>query len=288
MIDGKTFSVAFDRKSGQMVSYIMHGKQVIRKGPEINFWRAPTDNDFGNNMSKISAVWRKAGEHRILENFTEDTVGDAAVWVMTEFRLPDVRSRCQLIYTILGSGDVIVQTNFTTNEAKLPETPRFGVTMILPEEFEQMAFYGRGPEENYCDRNTASNVGVYTSTVTDQFFPYVSPQETGNKTDVRWAAFTNNEGVGLMAAGMPMLSLSALHHSIEDLTHLNLDLKQRGVGGDDSWWSKPHSQYSLLAHDYSFALRLHPLQPGDDPMLLSKLTFDIPTIDQSTHAEGKH
>ena len=304
-IDGTMFTVGFNRKSGQLISYIFRGEHLIEQGPEMNFWRAPTDNDFGNDMPKISGSWRKAGEHRTLESFAANRLSNAAIRVTTDFNLPDIRSHCRLVYTILGSGDVIVESNFKTNETKLPEMPRFGVTMTLPKEFERMKFYGRGPQENYCDRNTAADVGVYASTVGEQFFPYVSPQETGNKTDVRWVAFTNDGGVGLMAVGMPSLSFSALHHSVEDLTqeirgsrhpvdlpkredvYLNLDLKQRGVGGDDSWWSKPHTQYCLLAHDYSFAFRLHPLQQGDDPMSLSKVQFDIPTIVQTTSVEGR-
>jgi beta-galactosidase len=291
---GKTVSVVFDKKTGELANYFIDGKQLIQKGPAFNFWRAPTDNDFGNDMPKVSGIWRKAGEHRVLEKIDWTRINDQTARVTVDYAQPDIRSHCRLIYTIFGSGDVIVQGVFTTNNATLPEMPRFGVSMILPKEFEQLAFYGRGPQENYSDRKTASDVGVYASTVVGQFFPYVSPQETGNKTDVRWAAFRDNDGVGLLAVGMPTLNFSALHHSVEDLTqesrgsrhpfelpkreeiYLNIDLAQRGVGGDDSWWAKPHAQYCLLPQDYAFAFRLHPLKEGDDPMALSKVRFEIP------------
>lgn len=165
--------------------------------------------------------------------------------------------------------------------------------MVLPNGFEQMEFYGRGPQENYCDRNTAAHVGIYKSTVSEQYFPYVSPQENGNKTDIRWVAFTSNDGIGLMAVGMPLLSMSALHYTIEDLTQesrgsrhtidlkkrdevfLNLDLKQRGVGGDDSWGAKPHSQYCLAAKSYSYTFRLVPFSKNDNLMGISKIVYDI-------------
>jgi beta-galactosidase len=291
---GKAFSVVFDRKSGNIVSYVVNGNQLLNNGPAANFWRAPTDNDFGNGMNQSSAVWRKAGEHRTLEKLHRTRINDQTVQVTAEYALPDVRSHCRMTYTILGTGDLIIQDDFTTSAGDLPELPRFGLSMILPKEFEKISFCGRGPLENYSDRKSASDVGVYSSTVSEQFFPYVSPQESGNKTDVRWAAFTNDSGVGLLAVGMPLLNFSALHNSVEDLTqesrgtrhptdlpkreevYLNLDLAQRGVGGDDSWGARPHSQYCLYPGNYSFTVRLHPLQAGDDPLKLSKLKYEIP------------
>lgn len=290
---GNDFVISFDKSSGLVSSFMYQGKKLIEKGPEPNFWRPPTDNDFGNKMPKISGVWRKASDNRVLKNFAAKKLNDQTAKVSVEYNLPDVRSQFQIVYTIFGNGDVVVKNDFITDEAKLPEIPRFGMKMVLPKGFEQMEYFGRGPQENYCDRNTAAQVGVYKSTVNEQYFPYVSPQENGNKTDVRWAAFTNNEGIGLMAVGMPLLSMSALHYTIEDLTQdsrgskhtidlhklgevfLNLDWKQRGVGGDDSWWSKPHSQYCLLANSYSFEFRITPFKKGDNLMKLSKTKHKI-------------
>jgi beta-galactosidase len=290
---GKNFTIEFSKKSGLLSSYRYRGSQLILSGPEPNFWRAPTDNDFGNQMPKISGVWRRAGEHRVLKSFLLEKVSPREARVTVEFSLPDVRSAFRAVYDVLGSGDVIVTNSLLTSEPKLPELPRFGVTMTLPEGFEEMEYNGRGPQENYCDRKTAALVGVYRSTVSEQYFPYISPQETGTKTDVRWAAFRDSAGTGLMAVGMPLLSMSALHYTVEDLTQesrgtrhtidlvkrdfvtLNLDLKQRGVGGDDSWGAKPHSQYCLPGMSYSYAFRLSPLAKGDDPILVSKKTYAI-------------
>jgi len=176
-----------------------------------------------------------------------------------------------------------VRCDFAPGNVALPDLPRFGVTLNLPDALEGMEYFGRGPHENYCDRNTSALVGRYRSTVSEQYFPYVSPQENGNKTDVRWACFRSDRGEGLLVMGAPLLSMSALRYTVEDLTQetrgsmhtvdlkprefvtLNLDLKQRGVGGDDSWGATPHSEYCLLPTPYTFAFTLVPVNPGDEP-----------------------
>lgn len=290
-ISGDKFSISFDKRSGTISNYVFNSIKLIEKGPELNFWRPPTDNDFGNEMPKISGVWRKAGENRILCRFEVKKLSEHSVEIFVDYDLPDVKSKFNASYTILVNGEVTVKNDFITNEPKFPEIPRFGVKMVLPKGFEQLEYYGRGPQENYCDRNTAANVGIYSSTVKDQYFPYVSPQENGNKTDIRWMAF-RNEDIGLMVVGMPLLSISALHYAIEDLSqesrgskhtidlpkrdeiYVNIDLKQRGVGGDDSWWSKPHSQYCLLAQNYSYSFRFVPFSKNDNLMELSKKQFE--------------
>jgi beta-galactosidase len=292
-IQGQDFTIAIDKRVGSLISFLFKGTQLIEQGPAPNFWRPPTDNDFGNRMNEISAVWRKAGDDRVLRSFDVNQMSGGEIKVTALFDLPDVRSQFRAEYAVLGSGDVIVKNDFVTREASLPELPRFGVTMRLPKDFEAMAYLGRGPQENYCDRNTSALVGNYGSTVGDQYFPYVSPQENGNKTDVRWVAFTNERGVGLMAVGMPLLSTSALHYTVEDLTQesrgslhtidlkkrdfvaLNIDYKQRGVGGDDSWGAKPHAQYCLYAKSYTYQFRLRPFGRGEDPVKLSRQQFDL-------------
>jgi beta-galactosidase len=292
-IHGSDFTIVFDKRTGILTSYLYKGTQLIELGPAPNFWRPPTDNDFGNEMSEISAVWRTAGGNTVLRTFDVKQISGGEIEVKASFDLPDVRSQFRAQYTVLGSGDVIVKNDFVTTQGGLPEIPRFGVTMRLPKQFEAMEYFGRGPQENYCDRNTSALVGLYRSTVTDQYFPYISPQENGNKTDVRWVAFTGENGIGLMAVGMPSLSMSALHYTVEDLTQesrgtrhtidltkrdfvtLNLDYKQRGVGGDDSWGAKPHAQYCLYAKSYTYRFRLRPFARGEDPVELGRQQFDL-------------
>jgi hypothetical protein len=182
-----------------------------------------------------------------------------------------------------------VGNNMTLNYINLrtlrPELPRFGVRFALPGKFDNVAWYGRGPHENYIDRNTAAFVDLYESKVSEQYFPYVRPQENGYKTNVRWMTLTDDSGHGLLIDGMPLFSGSALHNSIEDYDqgskHNNrhttdikpqdkvfvaVDLGQMGVGGDNSWGALPHPQYLLPAGDYSFRFRLKPHHAGDvDP-----------------------
>jgi beta-galactosidase len=183
------------------------------------------------------------------------------------------------IYTVYGSGDVIVESSLKPSTAKLPNLPRFGMQTAIPGEFDTMTWYGRGPHETYWDRKTGGAVGIYSGTVEEQIHNYVRPQENSNKTDVRWAALTNNDNVGLVAVGMPLLSVSAWPYTMWDLENarhiheprrresitVNLDYKQMGVGGDNSWGARTHPEYTLPAgpYSYSFCLRPYTSSMGD-------------------------
>jgi beta-galactosidase len=166
------------------------------------------------------------------------------------------------------------------------------MTMTLPVEFDNMEWYGRGPHESYWDRKTGAAVGLYRGSVMEQYHPYVRPQENGNKTDTRWVALTNAQGIGLLAVGMPLLNVSAHHFTIEDfdpglekrqrhtfhlekqdLVTLNLDHRQMGVGGDTSWGARTHPEYTLPVRAYSYSMRLRPFSAPDRPMELSKERF---------------
>jgi beta-galactosidase len=159
----------------------------------------------------------------------------------------------------------------------------------MPERFGRMTWLGRGPHESYVDRKTSAAVGLYAGSVREQHYPYVRPQENANKVDVRWVALRDEEGYGLLAMGQPLLSVSAWQyelsdledvegtqrHSVDvrprDLITLNLDLRQMGVGGDNSWGAKPLAQYMIPAAEYGYRYRLVPLSPGDDPAELGRL-----------------
>jgi beta-galactosidase len=281
-LTGKEFRLLFDRSTGMMTSYRFRGTEILEQGIEPHFWRPPTDNDFGNNMPKTSGVWRRAGAERLLKGFAAEAVQKGAVRVRAEYALPTVSSSLVLTYVIAGNGEVRVREEFRTGRKDLPEMPRFGVKLRLKAPLESLEYFGRGPQENYCDRNSSALVGRYRSTVSEQYFPYISPQENGNRTDVRWMAFRDGAGQGLLVAGGPVVSLSALHYSPEDLTQESrgsrhtidltrrdfvsvcVDLKQRGVGGDDSWGASPHSQYCVLPVDQTFEFRLLPIGAGMD------------------------
>jgi beta-galactosidase len=202
-------------------------------------------------------------------------------------------------YTILGSADVIISNSFAKLSGSLPEIPRMGMQMQLPVEFANLKWYGRGPHENYVDRKTSADVGLYESTVADQYVPYIRPQENGYKTDTRWLSLTDDNGTGILVSGNPLFCFAALnniHDDFEspkgklsqyrkdaksanthtndvkprDLVNLNIDLGQMGVGGDDSWGAEIHKQYRLLGNKYEYSFRMRPVVKEDDVLKLAK------------------
>jgi beta-galactosidase len=296
-ISGEGFSVAFDLKQGVMNSLVLDGKELINdgKGPEPNFWRAPIDNDFGNGLQKRCAIWRKAGANRKLVASNVTKVSEKQIDVLLKFELPDLKGKTvakyESLYKVMADGSVIITNSYNTRK-NLPEIPRMGMNLQLKREFENMQWLGRGPQESYMDRKTGSRVSLYSGKVKDQYWAYIRPQENGNKTDVRWVALLNNEGAGVLASGMPLLNVSAHHNIIEDfesversngrlidgkninrhttdvkardLVSLNLDYKQMGVGGDNSWGARTHKEYLLEDKKYEYSIRLNLIRKGDD------------------------
>ena len=294
-IKGGDFSLTFSKKSGEISSFVFKDTPLIQGGPLPNFWRAPTDNDFGWNMPQRLKIWKEASARRTVDKVIAGRLSSREIRVEVESTVPAGESKCFTTFRVLGSGDIIVNHRFVPSPSDLPEMPRFGMKMTLPPEFENVTWYGRGPHENYWDRKTGAAVGVYSGKVMDLYHPYIRPQENGNRTDVRWLAVTNDQGLGLLAVGMPLLSFSA-HHFIDedfdpglekrqrhtyhlqkrDLTTLSLDYKQMGVGGDTSWGerARPHPEYRLPAKEYSYCFRLRPfLRKEETPMVLSKQMF---------------
>jgi beta-galactosidase len=194
-------------------------------------------------------------------------------------------------YILYGSGDIIISGEIDPGVAELPELPRFGMNFRIPAEFSRMKWYGRGPFENYWDRHTAAFVGVYESDINDLYFPYVRPQENGTRTDIRWMALTDVNGDGLLIAGMPLISASALpfttnqldytenefRHTVDlvpnDFIDLNIDYRQTGVGGNDSWGARPLPVYTLYSSNYNYSFRIRPINKNIDPMKISNVVF---------------
>jgi len=298
-IKGADFAVTFDLVKGGMNSLVLAGKEMLNegKGPEPDFWRAPTDNDFGNGHDKRCRVWRKAGDGRKLTGSKVTKISENQVNVELTFDIPGLEgetvAKYESVYKVYGDREIEVTNNFKAIAEKLPEIPRMGMNLQLAREYENMQWLGRGPQENYSDRNTGALVGLYDGKVKDQYWAYIRPQENGNKTDVRWVAFTNNDGNGLLSIGSPLLSVSAHHNLMEDfespvrtvgriydgkevvnrhisdvkernLVSVNLDYKQMGVGGDNSWGARTHPQYLLTDKEYSYSFRLKLVVKGDD------------------------
>ena len=228
-------------------------------------------------MHKEYAVWRHAGSSKLLRKANAAKDESDNVVVEFEYDLPSTGSRLFTTYRISGTGEIQVRNDFKSGGRELPLIPRIGMLMELPEGFEYIEWYGRGPMENYPDRKAAAFVDRYESTVTNQFVAYESPQENGYKTDTRRLKIMNSSGVGIEFIGVPLFNFSTLHFTPEDLTQEvrgamhNVDLKPRketvltidykimGVGGIDSWGARPLMKYSIVPKDFTFTFIMKPL-----------------------------
>jgi len=395
-VKGADFSLVLGKAEGVITSFQYAGRELVKKGPRLNLWRAPTDNDANTwGDQKMAIRWRAAGLDRLqhqVEKVEADQVEPQVVRIRVQSALApavtaippeqesEVRQRlvesaqrlaasldegtirtlcshldvdydglpgedkanelvahldrlgripeffeatykwgqdawkdvpqaarevlldlrnippeqffvsyyqggfdCESTYTIYGGGDVVIEAHVLPT-GKLPPLPRVGLQMCLPGEYNTFSWYGRGPHESYSDRKLGAQVGVYHGTVDDQYVPYITPQENGNKTDVRWVALTDEEGIGLLAVGMELLNVSAHHFTTEDLTQathtyelrrreditLNLDYKQSGLG-NASCGPGVLEQYLLEPQEIRYGVRLIPFsEKVASPMELSK------------------
>ncbi len=292
-IAGDRFVVSFDMRTGELSSIRYDGVEVVASGARPNFWRAPTDNDYGNDMPRRLGAWRAAGPDRVIENVSYRQNSDRDVIVDVVARLDPGASLLTTSYHVFGSGDIVMDLRFEPGAPDVPDLPRFGLSFTLPRRFDTMTWFGRGPHETYWDRRSGARVGRYEGSVLDQYHPYIRPQENGNKTDLRWVALTDEAGTGLLAVGLPRLDASAYpflnsdfdagdekrqRHTTDvtprDLVTLNLDYRQMGVGGDTSWGARTHPEYTLPAVSYSFRIRLRPFSSADaDVRTLSRERF---------------
>jgi len=272
-------SVNINKGSGLIGNYTANGHWYFASKPTPNFWRAPTDNDFGNDMGRKCNVWRAAGENTSVKNITVKEEDGKAV-VTANIYLKDVASDYQLVYTLTADGALTVNVSYKAGTNELPQLPRFGMIMSLYNSYNNFSYYGRGPWENYSDRNCSSQIGIYSSKVSDQYVPYTRPQENGYKTDLRWLTLTDKDGKGIRIEGLQPICASALQNWPEDFDaglskknrHINditpnrnevilsVDLAQRGVGGDNSWGAWPHEQYLLNAKEYNYGYIITPLK----------------------------
>ena len=288
-ITGADFELIFDKVYGVIKSWCHESLGLINAGPKLNFWRAPIDNDVGAardwRMSRLNEL-----QHRIDEVECYD-LDDKSLRIHVRSRIaPPVHAlgfECDYIYTIYGSGDVILQVSGAP-KGKMPETlPRIGLQMTMPGELDHVSWYGRGPGECYIDSKQANRTGVYSCTVDDLYVPYVYPQDNGNRTDVRWVSLTNTRGMGLLAV-MPCLNFSAHRFSTEDIEKalhtcdltprdeitLNLDYRHQGLGSA-SCGPGVLPQYQLHPHEFSFTVRLRPFSVDHiSPMSLSRFGVD--------------
>ncbi|MBR3893156.1 MAG: beta-galactosidase [Alistipes sp.] len=268
--------VLFNTANGRLERFVSGGRNLMSEMPEPWFWRAPTDNDWGEGLQRTANVWR-TNRRKPLGAKVEEY--EDRVVVRGDYYLVDAPSYYTTIYTFRADGSLQVEVEWKRDGEYVPELPRFGMRMIFPANYKNLKFYGRGPWENYSDRCESAFLGLYEQSTDEQLFPYVRPQESGNKTDVRWVELTNDKGVGIRVDGLQPLNISAMPYRSEDLDPglgmkkqmhysdieprrevvLHIDLKQRGLGGDNSWGLSPHDPYRLTDDEYSYGYIITPI-----------------------------
>jgi beta-galactosidase len=293
VISCKDFQVVFDKQAGRLAALTFQETDLLTSGPMLNVWRAPTDNDGIRLMPEKDQgyleQWSAVGLNRLAHETERVHIEHPLPQVVRIVVHTSVRAKegsaifkHQHTYTIYGTGDIVIDNQVQCGD-NLPPLPRIGLTMSLPGDFETFAWFGRGPHENYIDRNAGAAVGLYSSSVDEQYVPYILPQENGNKTDVRWLTLTNEAGIGLLAVGMPLMEASVSHYTAEDLSQafhtnelirqkevtLNLDHKQCGLGGA-SCGPGTLPQYLIEPGHFSFSFRLRPLAKAGAPDHLSR------------------
>ncbi len=277
-VAGTTLTVG--KRSG-MIDYLdVDGRPMLmdRRAVTPEFWRAPTDNDYGARLQQRQSVWKNPQM-----KVRSVTVSDNTVTSVLE--IPAVKAQLTMTYTLQPTGEVLVRQQLTADKdaRDVSDLFRYGVQLQMPREYDVVDYYGRGPVENYCDRNGSEFIGHYIGSVSSQYFPYVRPQESGNHTDVRWFRVVNAAGSGLEFCSDAPMECSALHYLVEDLddgpvkdkvwgrhsgdlverqlTQVHIQQRQYGMGCVNSWGAVPLRQYRLPYKDYDFQFLIRPLRP---------------------------
>lgn len=274
-VSAKRMSVTIGKKTG-LIDYLdVDGEPILkfRESMKPEFWRAPTDNDYGASLQKELKVWKNPVMN--LKSFDKSEMKDSVVLTAT-FEMPEVKAELVLRYRINAVGEVSVTEKMTTDKAaKIADLFRYGMVLDLPASFSKLEYYGRGPGENYIDRHSSTFIGKYESDVKDEYYPYIRPQESGNHTDIRYfSIFNPASGKGITFESYAPMECSAIPYSIEDLdsgdkkehawgqhsgdlvdkglTQVHIQQRQYGLGCIDSWMSKPMEKYRMHYGDREF------------------------------------
>jgi beta-galactosidase len=296
IISGKDFELKFDSSTGELTSLDYGNGNILLQGMRANFWRPTNDNDFGYNMPKKLGVWKRASEDQdfIGLNVTSDRsnasidvlklaenpyeINDDKLKITTTYGLPSVGGKAAITYDINDKGEIRITNQLVDIIDSLPVLPRYGNNFVINEKYDQVAWYGRGPHENYEDRKTSALVGRYEAQVADLYFPYIRPQENGNRTDIRWVQFVDDQGKGIEIYAPQLFGFSAHHqynsdfdagetkqqrHTYDitkrDLVNINIDYRQMGVGGDNSWGLMALEKYQIPASNMSYSYIIKPI-----------------------------
>ncbi|CAL2102093.1 Beta-galactosidase, family GH2 lipoprotein precursor [Tenacibaculum sp. 190130A14a] len=277
-----------DAITGEVISWKHKGEVVTNHPIKPNFWRPPTDNDLGNGMDKWAKIWQNASYNNDPKLVKTPVVTNSGVFYGVEYDLPENIGRIKIVYIIGHDGTLHIDYGFATLKDKLPNIPRLGMYLTLPNTFSEVSWYGKGPEESYWDRKTGQKTGIYTGKIQEQFHRYSRPQETGNKTNIRWAELSSNT-LKLKVTGNQLLNSSAWPFHMKELDFTsdeagksasglvpvtkkhgadikigntiqwNIDYLQMGVGGDTSWGRLVHPEYTIPANKrYTYSFTIHP------------------------------
>ena len=275
-VSAERMSVTIGKKTG-MIDYLdVDGEPMLkfRESMTPEFWRAPTDNDYGASLQKKMRVWKNPQMN--LKSFDKSESKDSVV-LTANFEMPEVKAELMLRYRINAAGEVTVTEKMTTDkEAKVADLFRYGMQLQMPASFSKLEYYGRGPEENYIDRHSSAFIGKYEANVKDEYYPYVRPQESGNHTDIRYfSIFNPTTGKGITFEGYAPMECSAIPYLVEDLdagiekehawgqhsgdlvekglVQLHIQQRQFGLGCIDSWGSSPMEKYRMHYQDRCFS-----------------------------------
>jgi beta-galactosidase len=275
-ISGVNFKILFNKKTGFIDSYEFQGEELISTSILPNFWRVPIDNDLNilgyiSKLKRLVYRWKYVSQKLKLKSISIENLNKSTYKIVVSLKVPYGKTEYKMSYLFFGTGDVLIRSSFTPRK----EMVRFGMQFLMPKQFNYLTWYGKGPHETMWDRKTGAAIGIYSGNIENLVHNYVRPQENGNRSGVRWASLTNPKGIGLFISeiGDTHLNISAWPYSMEDLEtaeHIhelprrekitvNIDYKQKGVGGDRIGILDVHDEYKLKKEvKYSYAFRLKP------------------------------
>ena len=290
-IENESTQLVLHPSTGEILSWRFQGSEITSQAIRPNFWRPPTDNDLGNDMMHWAKLWQEATYQYTAELLQAPKKIGANIKFTVRYSLPNTKAEATVIYTLAPNGSLEVDYGFQPKQKDLPNIPRIGMYLTLPDAFTEVAWYGKGPIESYWDRKTGVKTGKYSGNIAEQFHRYSRPQETGNKTEVRWATVSNGDisikaiphtgvlnmsvwpfamteldfdadkdGAASAAGLVPVTKKHGADISIGNTVQWNLDHLQMGVGGDNSWGAMVHEEYMITPKPYRYAFTLQPMK----------------------------
>ena len=289
LIKGNNFQLNLDKVTGEIKKWKYDTQLITNEPIRLNFWRAPTDNDLGNGMDKWAKIWKTATYNYTSKLIKRPVLQEGTVAFEVAYELPENVAKVNVVYEVNSNGELKVNYKFEPLKEELPNIPRIGMYMILPTEFKEVSWYGKGPGETYWDRKTGQQTGIYSGKIENQFHRYLRPQETGNKTDVRWMKLESEDftlsviatnsllnssiwpfkmteidleenEIAVSASGLvPVTKKHGADIELGKSLQWNIDYLQMGVGGDTSWGRLVHPEYTIPANQiYEYAFILDP------------------------------